>query len=233
MAESTYTTRDRVIERLTTLHNPAVLTNSIIDRIIAERSDEVDSAMSATYTRFNNITDTPATPRQIERLCLAGCTLGCWELLKPLLRGTKLVDEIDSLEEWWEKTAQSYVSGKDIVRAETVTSETLVWGDGSQWGIETNEAHIAGTGTTSRGEVITILEPTVRVVTPATLTGYRVGRGFDFYLRFDTTLRWWILVDKSQQLQAQASTITYQWCNVRYAEPPSAGDQASGTFQLV
>ena len=108
---------------------------------------------------------------------------------------------------------------------ETVTTETLTFGTGALYGLQSYEAFFSVTDYVTTGDIPTMVEESVRVLTSG-LTNYRFGT--DFVIEFRPEYQKWVFVDATGALAASGSakTVTYKFDWKRHAQRPASANAA-------
>jgi hypothetical protein len=185
---------------------------------IIKSSREIDSALGLYFCTFN-ATDhaTYPTPQVIQDIA-TWITLGrCYPQLAVGGRNTAYIEAGQA----WATRAQAALDeilGTDrgnrprfwIINDENVASETLTFGVGGQYDLNTLDAFINIQSNLTSADVPVLIEDSVKVTAPSGFTQYGYNRDFSLY--FHTKHQKWVFRDHgSLHSQAGAKTIQYQF----------------------
>jgi len=239
MASSARLTTQTLVEKL--LPSNYNTPNTVIDPtqwgvILDEASREFESRVGVKYVAFNATTDTPATPKLIQKIVTRLAGVQALEILRPAAYNSDYQDTIDQWEKWTDKTIDGLLTGRVSLGFETVTSETLTFGTGAEYSLSNDRAFLAVQGETDAATDTGEEQPTVHVesvrVTSSGLTGYRLG--MHFTVEFNPEFQRWVIYDLKGSLRTHATpTVTYRWSYEQQNQVPTPGRVKSGRLQIV
>lgn len=193
---------------------------------IVKSSREVDSALAPHFCTFN-ATDhaTYATPQYIQDITTNLAAARCFKQLSIGDRNTSYGARAKSHMEDAQAMIDALISVDPLgssarfylIANENMATETLVFGAGGQYDLDSREAFIQVQSNLTSVDIATVLADSVKV-TATGLTLY--ARGRDFIIRFDPRHQRWVFTDLTGALYVlgTAKTISYDWTWRRHSE---------------
>lgn len=230
MSESIYCLQTRIEKRIPQNYDADILDADEWIKILSAASRRVDSDLREAFIRFPDVAADPPTPPEIEEMATNVGIIMALEIIIPTAENSDFEPEIKRRWDQHYRDVRGFVKGTKHVSEVQVTSESLSFGAGTEFTLQTWEAELGDSG--SGDDIPTLLESTVRITAPAAYVGYRYGRQADFYVRFSPARRKWILVD-NRQLLDDGATVSYRKSFRRYTDTEDQTDTPSGLIQVV
>lgn len=225
-----YGSVERLLKRIPANFDADALDATEMVAILDTSSRQIDADLGSKFITFPDIEGTPATPRQIEDLCLDLSVIGCLKVVIPSSENTDFEDEITRRQKDYDRTVSSYLAGKAVLLPQIATQALTDWGTGGAYSWLANECRI-GESLAPDGEVPTIIETSLQVTAPSNLIHYWLGN--DMKVRYDGRFRAWLVVDMSQQLRTAGASVSFKWRCDRYTDIPDPGETRSGDLQFT
>lgn len=190
----------------------------ITSNVIPSADDEINNVLGDVYGLFNDTTDSPATPPEIQQISNLIAAATCLQIIG-------VSDALEARRDQYRTEASerlaALLSRGAQMRPQYVTSETLTFGDGSPYfelpiyhafiGAGANNPRLA-----SSGEAPNVSAQGVAVATATGVTNPgQLRNGVDFRVYWSNEWRQWVFEALSSDLQSAASsgtvTISYPW----------------------